>query len=347
VSPFIHGNFVRFFFGKQDTELGEGTLAVCRHFGFDVLHRNIAIRHEPGIFVSDSWCVEQSWEGYELEITRIVTPERTLTQKVRYEWLSPYHQVKAVTENFIKTRPDFEQFLRFRPPLPVLNFSELERTKSLVGDLGILAPFTFGLFNYVADLRGLDQLLMDFMTDESFYHEMMRYFQAELLEFHRQLTEVGIDVVSYPGNMANGTTVGPEYFRSYVFDYEKKLIDFIQSRGTHVLYHNCGDARAMIEVYNDLGIDAFETLTEPPYGDMDFQDALNRFNSRIVLHGNIDQIRFLKEATPEQVQRVVGEKLDLAADRRGFILGTSDFLEEGTPFENLFAVAKAVEPTRG
>ncbi|MBN1838311.1 MAG: hypothetical protein JW820_20800, partial [Spirochaetales bacterium] len=260
VSPFIHANFVRLFFGKQDPELLEGTLAVYRHFGFDVMHRNIAVRHEPGVFGSDRWRVEKTWEGGDLEITQILTPERTLTQRVRYEWLSPHHQVKAVVESLIKEPADFDQFVKYRPALPSLDFGELRRAKGLVGDLGIVAPFIFGLFNYVADLRGLDRLLMDFMTDGPFYSDMMGYFQAELMEFLRQLTDEGIDVVSYPGNMANGTVVGPEFFRRYVFGYEKRLIDYAQSRGAHVLYHNCGDARNMIEVYNDLGIHAFETL---------------------------------------------------------------------------------------
>jgi uroporphyrinogen-III decarboxylase len=341
VSPFIHVNFIRLFFEEQNPELPKNTLDVYRHFGFDVIHRNISVRHEPGIFTGDSWRVEKSWEERDLEVTRIVTPVRTLTQRVRYQWLSPNHQVKAVTESFIKDPSDFEQFRRFRPPLPVLDFTELTRTKALVGDLGIVAPFAFGLFNYVADLRGLDRLLMDFMTDEPFFHELMSYFQAELLDFYGQLTEVGIDAVSYPGNMANGSTVGPGFFRRYVFEYEKKIIDFIQNRGTHVLYHNCGDAKAMIEVYNDIGIHAFETLTEPPYGDMDFREALDRFDPRILLHGGIDQIRFLREASAGEITRAVREKLQLAEKRRGFILGTSDFLEEGTPFENLFAMAAA------
>ena len=343
VSPFVYENFVRLFFKERDPDLLEGTLTVYRHFGFDVVHRNISIRHDPEVFNSDRWRVAKSREGGNTETTRIITPERTLTQRVRNEWLSPYHRVRAVVECFIKEPADFEQFVKFRPQLPALDFGELEQAKALVGDHGIVAPFTYGLFNYVADLRSLDRLIMDFMTDEPFYRALMSYFQCELLDFHRQVTEVGVDVLSYPGNMANGTVVGPDYFRRYVFDYEKKIIDLIQNRGTHVLYHNCGDARAMIEAYNDLGISAFETLTEPPYGDMDFRDALNRFDERIVLHGNIDQICFLKEARPEEVRLVVREKLELSAERPGFILGTSDFLEEGTPFENLFALAEAAQ----
>ncbi len=97
----------------------------------------------------------------------------------------------------------------------------------------------------------------------------------------------------------------------------------------------------MIEAYNELGIQGFETLTEPPYGDMDLGDALSRFDRRITLVGNVDQITFLRQAAPADVRRKAARILERVGARGRFILGTSDFLEEGTPHENLFALAEA------
>ena len=261
---------------------------------------------------------------------------------MRIQELSPYHRVKAVVESFIKDEEDFAQFRRYQPPLPRLSFVELEKARKLVGDKGIVAPWTSGLFNYAADLRGLDRLLEDMLVQPDFYAGLMEFCLAQLTDFHAQLTDAGVDVLSYPGNMANGSMVGPELFRRHVFPWEQRLVDFIQARGVPVLYHNCGDARAMIEVYNELGIRAFETLTEPPYGDMDLRDALARFDRRITLVGNIDQITFLRTARPEEVRRRAREILEMTRARGRFILGTSDFLEEGTPRENLLALADAV-----
>jgi hypothetical protein len=344
VSPFIHENFVRAFYHDPQTDVVAATVEVYGYFGFDLMHRNVPVRFEPPAFDAPAWRVEVTEEREGAAVrqrTTVTTPERTLTQVVRFEEISPYQRVKAVVKNFIGCEEDFAQFRRYQPELPRLDFSGLKRAARLVGDRGVVAPWTWGLFNYAADLRGLDRLLEDMLIRPDFYRALMELCLAQLTGFHGQLAAAGVDVLSYPGNMANGTMVGPALFRAHVLPYEQRLIRFIQDRGVPVLYHNCGDARAMIEAYNELGIRGFETLTEPPYGDMDLEDALGRFDRRITLIGNVDQIRFLRQAGPADVRRKAAEILERVGARGRFILGTSDFLEEGTPNENLFALAEA------
>ena len=344
VSPFIHENFVRACFPDREVDAVAATVEVYDRFGFDLMHRNIPVRFEQPVFDGPSWRVRVTEEREGTAVrqrTEVTTPERTLTQVVRFEALSPYQRVKAVTENFISCEEDFEQFRKYQPTLPRLELAELRRAARLVGQRGITAPWTFGLFNYAADLRGLDRLLEDMLIRPELYRALMERCLAQLTGFHAQLLAAGPDVLSYPGNMANGSMVGPALFRAHVLPYERRLIRFIQERGVPVLYHNCGDARAMIEAYNELGLQGFETLTEPPYGDMDLGDALGRFDRRITLVGNVDQITFLREAAPAAVRRKAAEILERVGARGKFILGTSDFLEEGTPDGNLFALADA------
>jgi uroporphyrinogen decarboxylase len=348
VSPFIYGNFVKAFFNDPGVDLTQGTIDVYRHFGFDLMLRNFNVRYDELQLVSPAWQIKTEETGKENTATVktvITTPERKLQQVVKVEKLSPFHQVKANTEWFIKDEEDFEQFVKYQPPVPKLEFPELKRAKRLIGEEGITAPWISGVFNTVTDYRKLDDLIMDAMVQPEFYHRMMGYFLGRLQSFTAQVTSEGVDVLSYGGNIANGSMVGPDFFRGQILNYEKKLVEHIQEKGTHVLYHNCGDAKKMIEVYNDLGIDGFESLTEPPYGDNDLKDAVSRFDRSVTLIGNIDQITFLRKATPEEVKTTAYEKLKIAGPRKGFILGTSDFLEEDTPRQNLFALAEAVERT--
>lgn len=344
VSPFIHENFVRALLADPQADVVAATVEVYDRYGFDLMHRNVPVRFEQPVFDAPSWRVEVSEEregGTIRQRTTVTTPERVLSQVTRFERLSPYQQVKAVVENFIKDEKDFEQFLRWQPVLPRLEFPALRRAARLVGERGVTAPWTFGLFNYAADLRGLDRLLEDLLIRPELYRALMEFCLARLTDFHDQLLAAGPDLLSYPGNMANGSMVGPELFRAHVLPYERRLVGFIQERGVPVLYHNCGDARAMIEAYNELGIRGFETLTEPPYGDMDLEEALARFDRRITLVGNVDQITFLRTAVPDAVRAKAARLLERAGSRGRFVLGTSDFLEEGTPAENLFALAEA------
>lgn len=346
VAPFIHGNFVKAFFGDPRADLIQGTVDVYRHFGFDLMHRNVNVRYDEATLQSPSWVVrvEEKREGRAtLVTTTITTPERILTQAVRHEDLSPYHRVKAVVEWFIKERADFLQFVKHQPPVPVLGFRDLRRAREILGDQGITAPWVSGVFNTLADYRKLDDLLMDAMMEPEFYDEMAGYFLERQKEHLARAIRAGVDVLSYAGNIAGGSLVGPDFFRRHVMAYERQLIEFCQGAGVPVLYHNCGDARSMIDVYNELGPAAYESITEPPYADNDLRDAVARFSKDITLIGNLDQITFLRTASPDQVRRAVGEKLAIVGDRPGFILGTSDFLEEGTPHENLRAMAEAVK----
>lgn len=343
VSPFIYSNFVKYFFKEPNVDIIQGTIDVYKYFGFDLMHRNINVRLDELSIESPEWEV-RSYEnkngGSSAVTTIITTPERELTQVVRFEDLSKYQRVKATVEWFIKDEEDFSQFTKYQPTVPVLEFEELKRAKKLIGDGGITAPWISGVFNYVSDYRKLDDLLVDAIINPDFYKAMMGYFLKRIISHVAQVLDEGVDVLSYAGNIASGTFAGPAFFKEHILEYEKQLIDFIQGRGTFVLYHNCGDAKNMIEVYNELGIYGYESITEPPYGDNDLYDAVSRFDKRVTLIGNMDQIEFLKQANPEDVRTKVREKLEIAADRKGFILGTSDFIEEDTPFENLFALAK-------
>lgn len=346
VSPFIYKNFVKAFFHDPQVDIIQGTIDVYRHFGFDLMHRNINVRGDDVGLEGPSWHVvveTHQAAGEEIVTTRITTPERVLTQVKTVKQLTEYHTVSATVEYFIKERADFEQFVKYQPPVPQLDLGELRRAKVLIGDAGITAPWISGVFNTLADYRKLDDLLMDALVDPGFFQAMARYFQDRLLRCVRQVLAEGVDVLSYAGNIATGTLVGPNFFRTYVLELEKEVIDEIQSAGTAVLYHNCGDARSLIEAYNDLGFRAYESIAEPPYGDNNLRDALSRFAPDVTLVGNIDQIGFLRSANPGEVRQKAQEILALAEGRSSFILGTTDFLEDDTPHANLFALGSVIQ----
>lgn len=343
VSPFIHRNFVQWFHQSRDIDIIQGTIDVYRHFGFDLMHRNFNVRIDDTLISGPQWKVEvenSAGENFVQTTTRIRTPERTLRRVVRTDHVRKYHSVQATIRHFIQDEEDFAQLVKYQPPLPRLSFPELVRAKHLIGDLGITAPWVSGAFNYMSDHRDVQSLLVDAMISPEFYRAMAEYFTDRVLRHLSQLLDEGVDVLSYAGNIASGSVVGPRFFEEYILPYERRVIQFIEARGTAVLYHNCGDARDMISVYNKLGMSAYESLTEPPYGDNDLRDALVRFDPSVTLVGNIDQISFLKEAAPEDVEKKAISILEAADGRPAFILGTSDFIEEDTPLQNLWALAK-------
>ena len=171
---------------------------------------------------------------------------------------------------------------------------------------------------------------------------MISYFLDRNLEKMRQFVAAGAEFLSVGGNEANGAAVGPEYFRRYVLEYEVRLMSALHACGGRAIYHNCGRAALLLPILREIGMDVYESLTPPPFGDTDLAEAI-RIMQGVGLMGGIDQIEFLRKATPIMVRRRVAEMARLATEHGRFILGTSDYINENTPPENLRAMCAALD----
>jgi uroporphyrinogen decarboxylase len=89
-------------------------------------------------------------------------------------------------------------------------------------------------------------------------------------------------------------------------------------------------------------MDVYESLTPPPFGDTDLAEA-TRIMKDVALMGGLDQIDFLRKATPDMIRQRVRGMAEIAARHGRFILGTSDYINESTPVENLHAMRAAIE----
>lgn len=347
VAPFIHTNVVNEWFGTPPEDPIAACLKLYQEFGFDVILRNyIPGSHlAVGYATNENWVVADrtvgdlscSWDVY----STITTPERVMTSKKSFRRVTPNEVVSATTECFIKGPEDFEQFKKYQPPVKEYDLSLITHAREVVGDHGLTGPWVDGVFNTCGGHRYLADLLQDPYEDDEFFLDMMEYFYGRVAAYVEQVFDAGADFISVSGNMASGSMAGPSMFRKYIMPFEKRLIDLAHSKGGKVIYHNCGDAKYLLPIYNEMGIDMYESLTAPPYGDTDLVTALNTIQPPTVLSGNLDQIHFLKVATPEEIRAEVKRVMDLVKPRGSFIFACTDYLCEGTPEANIRALAEA------
>jgi hypothetical protein len=346
VSPFIFSNIVNEYNGGEPQDPIAAGIALYKRFGFDILLRNYIISDymDESYISCANWHVLKQVErkGHDWdEKTVITTPERQLFQTKSFRRISRFEVVEAVTEYYIKEPEDFEQFIKYQPSLPQYDCSIITRAKTLIGQDGLTGPWVQGAFNMAGMYRELSELLTDPYMDEAFYAKMMEYFGERVTGFMKQAICAGADFISMSGNMASGSMAGPKMFSEYVLPYEKRVIDAVHKEGAKIIYHNCGDARQLLPLYAQMEIDMYESLTAAPYGDTVLEEALRIIPLPTALSGGIDQIDFLKTASPNEVRRRVKQVLELAKQRSSFVLAASDYICEGTPEENLIALARA------
>lgn len=360
ICPWVYKNLVYRYFdippekqkwGEND-ELAEKELEVFNYFGFDHLSRLGTPWHVYDEKSSDNGKWEVSVEfkrtdGRDTEITTIKTPEKELRQVKKFDQTSRYTYIEAIREYYIKDQDDFNQFIKYQPafsdaiyPKIKDEFKKLGKSKDILGDSGVVAGCSHGAFNCLNMYRNLELIMMDPYTDIGFYKEMIQYFSSRSFEICSKMVDHGADIIELAANLAT-SGVGEEYFKNYVLEYEKNLIGRIHSLGAFDIYHNCGDADKIMHLYNNIGINAWGYLTPPPYGDVDLDKALNAIDKNIVLLGNIDQVDFMVKASASEIKEKVKNLLEKVKSRGNFILSTTDWFFDSTPFENIKAFTEA------
>jgi uroporphyrinogen-III decarboxylase len=345
VAPFIHVNYVKEFFGSHNVDWVTRTPEVYRHFGLDLIHRNCTPAYDALGPDGPDWQreVTRYEEGRdETTVTVIRTPAGELRARESLRWIYEYDAESSLVDYPIRDEADFERIVRYQPDVGPVDVSDAVRALAAVGDEGVVAPWIQGAFNLVAFYyRKLDDLLMDAVLRPAFYSRMMDHLVTRYQGFVQQIIDAGVKVLSYAGNIANGKLTSQQFYQAHIAPYERRFIDFIQAQGTAVLYHNCGYARNLLPVYPTLGMQAYESLTPPPYGDTDLEEAVRILGPGTVLSGNIDQIGLLRTGTVDEIEAAVRQTLDTVRGRVPFILATTDYFNDGTPHDAIHALADA------
>ena len=180
-----------------------------------------------------------------------------------------------------------------------------------------------------ADLRGINNLMLDFYDDPGFVRDLFAFVVEMELRFARAQIEAGADLIGV-GDAA-ASLVGPRIYESLVWPYEKQLLDGIRALGSRTRLHICGNTRKILPGIGRLGCDIV---------DLDFLVPMTEGRAAMgpqqVLLGNVDPVRVLRDGRPQDVTAAVADCHRAAGPR--FIVGAGCEVPRDTPPENLRAM---------
>ena len=335
-----------------------------REMGCDVFLRILYGLNEPlsihtgGLDVSrstDSWKVETREEKagtVTRYVSRIVTPEGELHQEYSINEIRPGTFVYACTGKPVKTRKDLELARKYEPGMPEWWPDHakriISRFKELVGDDGIVGSWTpHGPFNNASLLFDHEELYMLYLTDYDFYAELMTFAMERILDYTAAIDEAGIDIHCVGGNVPGGF-LGKKVYDEYILPFERKYIDFVQRNGTPAMYHNCGEIMNLVDSYKNLGVRVVEPFSPPPLGDCaDLAAAKRRVDGAYVMLSGVDQVNVIQKGSAGEVRRATEAVARAGKPGGAFILQNIDFLEYGTPVENVRAFVETALENAG
>ena len=294
---------------------------------------------------TDDWQVEttEQREGRTTLRTSVIhTPDGDLRQEYTIDEIRPGTLMYACTQKPVHSREDLELVAAYEPRMlpdyPERLARAVAPVREAVGDdgwVGLWAPH--GPFNMASLLITEDILYSLFYEDPTYYRRLMEVSLDRVRDYTRACDAPGVDILFVGGNVPGGFIGRPNYERS-VLEWERQQIAVAQECGTPASYHNCGQIQSLVETYKGLGVAAVEPFSPPPkLGDADLEEAVRLVGGDYVIIGGVDQVDVMQKGTVDDVRRAT--EAAMAAGKPGgrFILQNADFLEYGTPMENVEA----------
>lgn len=329
-----------------------------RAMGADTFVRLLADLYEPALHVvyggvnisqeTESWevkTVEHKKGTSRVLESRIRTPDGELEQAFTINEIRPGTFMYGCTKYPVKCENDLDIIIKYEPPMradyPDIARKAVARTKALLGDDGIVGAWMYATFNNCSQLIRHEELYSLFLVEPEFYEKLARFSLHRFDAYNQAILDAGPDVINLGGNVPGGF-LGRRIYDEYVMPYEKPFIDFCQKEGIPGIYHNCGRITALLESYKDLGVRMVEPFSPDPLGDADLVNALDVIDGDYVVIAGVDQVNVLQMGTKEQVVEKTREAALIGKEKgRGrFVIQNVDFLEYGTPVENVEAFVK-------
>lgn len=207
----------------------------------------------------------------------------------------------------------------------------IEGLKARVGERKLVEGWIEGPCAEAADLRGINNLMLDFYDDPDFVERLFDFVLRLEMDFAAAQVAAGADLIGI-GDAA-ASLVGPHIYEQFVRPYEQRMVDGVHRLGAKVRLHICGNTRRILGGIGSLGADIVDLDFLTPMG-----EGRAQMGPEQMLLGNIAPVRDLCGGTPESVYAIVGECHRAAGPR--YIVGAGCEVPRATPAENLHALVR-------
>ena len=226
-----------------------------------------------------------------------------------------------------------------------LFFADIETRIAHDKDLFRVFNIGFSLFERAWTLRGMENLLMDFVLHPDFVHELLNAIGEYNIRQARKAMKHDIDAVYFGDDWGQqaGLIMGPALWREFIRPVLERMYAAVQEEDKFVMIHSCGDVDELFDDLVDLGLDCFNPF-QPEV--MDVAALLRRYRHRLAFHGGLSTQRILPYGTPEDVRAETRRLIELGSEG-GYIFSPAHAVEGDVPVENMVAFIEEIQAQPG
>ena len=229
----------------------------------------------------------------------------------------------------------------FPDPLAERCFADIPAALATRGDRYRIFQIGFSLYERAWTMRGMQNLLMDFVDNPDFVHELLNAIGDYNIAQVQGALRYDIDAVYFGDDWGQqrGLQMGPRTWRRFIFPVLKRMYAAVRDAGKAVFIHSCGDVDELVDDLVGIGLNVFNPF-QPEV--MDVYTLMEQYRGRLAFHGGMSTQRTLPYGSVEDVRRET-RRLLAAGRPGGYIFAPAHAVEGDVPLENMLAMIEEVK----
>jgi uroporphyrinogen decarboxylase len=271
-------------------------------------------------------------------------------ERFRDNWGCVWQNIQEGLEGQVVEHPlaDWSALDTYRPPDPLTKEERGDRDWEPIRS-GIRAAKEAGsltggngerLFDRLYFLRGFENLMMDFATDDFHLPRLVEMLTAHELQLVNLWLELGVDFVGFHTDIGAQTAlmISPADFRRYIKPMFMTLFQTCRRAGAHVCLSSDGH---LLEIVDDL-IECGVSMHDPQLRANTLEGIARAYQGRLCATVDLDRQGF-PFATPQGIRDEIRRVIDVMAAPEGGLMLSAGVWGGDVPLANIEAICAAME----
>ena len=224
-------------------------------------------------------------------------------------------------------------------------FQDIPQKIESHGDRFRVYQIGFSLYERAWTLRGMQNLLMDFLDHPGFVMDLFNAIADYNVKQVQEALKYDIDAVYFGDDWGqqHGLQMGYPTWRKFIYPVLKRMYGVVRDAGKYVFIHSCGDVDELFDDLVEIGLNCFNPF-QPEV--MDVRSLLRDYRGRLAFHGGLSTQRTLPYGSVDGVRAESRMLLELGK-HGGYIFAPSHAVEGDVPLENMLAFIEVAQAQPG